>query len=393
MASPPETATDQIPSSHARDIDSTDHPISFVERQISTLAQEMSDCSEPVVVLPVGKSGAGKTTLINTFFELTGYKAFRASMGASPVTKAVDYCDKDVKGVKVRLIDMPGLHDSAPDARQRVAVPRNIMASLKVVTGKGLDVVFFCISLTNRHENINWKIIDTLTTLFGKQVWSHVIFIFTFADFVEYQGKDALKLAEGYIPDLTTYLRKKGVNQEIRLIHSPPEEADILCSFKGIPGIVVSDKPTIPKDWKDLLFLLVLNKCKNENIPAVLKMWRMYFNWYETKKTLKIVSKCGGLGAGIATTGAAAIGAVVGGLTTIPIGGVGALAGAAAGATIVGLIGTIGGFGSVAGTALGIRAAYIFVSRRGIINAERNKLEIRRMSEAESAASEQATVV
>ena len=62
----------------------------------------------PLVLVTVGKPGAGKSTLINNFLRLRGKKVAKSKASPDYVTKTIDYYEQVVHGVTVCIIDTPG---------------------------------------------------------------------------------------------------------------------------------------------------------------------------------------------------------------------------------------------------------------------------------------------
>ena len=351
----------------------------------ATTDQQKSDKDKQFVIVTAGKAGVGKSTLINNFLELEGEAALKAKPGPKSVTRKVDYCDKEFKGVQVRVIDIPGLH--AADSGDRTDTRDDILGDLKGVTEKGVDVVFYCINLLNRLENVDYENMGTLNTAFGSKIWEHVIFVFTRTDSVLHDGSNPEELVGEFIEELHKHLVNKiKVNVEIRSIYSfKTDTMDMLSkdaeinTFNGIVGIPVSKNPAIPENWRTTLLLQVIRKCRKENIPALLEM--KFFDWDEFKKISAFVAASGVGGAALGTAAGASVGAVIGGALTAPIGGAGAVPTAAGGATVGACIGTIGGSVIAGFGAFATRVALIVSSRNKI--EERARLKIKEMLEKE----------
>ena len=166
------------------------------------------------MIVTAGKAGAGKSTLVNNFLELTSDAGCKACLGPNSVTTKVDYFDREIHDVKVRVIDMPGFY--AADSGVITDKKKYILGELKGVTKKGVDVVFYCINLLHRLENVDYENLDTLHKEFGSDIWEHVIFVFTRTDTVMCEGDDPKILIEEYIEVLQKHLGKKKTIEEWR---------------------------------------------------------------------------------------------------------------------------------------------------------------------------------
>ena len=344
------------------------------------------------VIVTAGKSGVGKSTLINNFLQLEGEAAFEARSGPSSVTTSVQHCDREVNGIKVHVIDMPALH--AADSGDRTNTSEDVLHDFKALAMEGVDVVFYCFYLLNRLENVDIENMDTLTKAFGPKIWENVIFVFTHTDMVLLNGSNLEELVEKYIEALRNHLvEKKKVNVEIRSIYSFPDDVfsdgSEINKYNGIVGIPVSKDLAIPENWRITLLLQVIRKCRKENIPALLKLNRV--DWGEIKKSTAIIAASGIGGAALGTAAGATIGALVGGLLTAPVGGVGAVPTAAGGAAIGAWIGTLGGSVPAGLTAFGTRVGLVLYTRRKMEEYARHK--IKEMLEKEKKLAEEASGV
>ena len=62
------------------------------------------------MIVVAGKSGTGKSTLINNFLALDSSQAAESRLQPTSVTKDVKVYNGEVSDVLVRAIDMTGLH-------------------------------------------------------------------------------------------------------------------------------------------------------------------------------------------------------------------------------------------------------------------------------------------
>ena len=349
----------------------TENKVEFI-RQFS-----QSKRDKQVVIITAGKSGVGKSTLINTFLGLEGDEASPARIQPKSVTGSISTYDKVMNDVSVRVIDIPGLH--AYDHEQ--GKEKTVLVELNKLTEGQADVLFYCFNITTRLDRIDFDNISTLTRVFGSGIWDHAIFVFTWADIVIHNGSNLEEVVDDYAKSLQAELvGNRKFKTEIRSIYS--FDTDMLSddseinTYNGIVTIPVSKDPTVPKEWRTTLLLQIIRKCRAENIAAFLQI-QYKIDWKEVGKTVLITAAGGGAGAVIGTGIGAAIGAAVGGALTAPIGGIGAIPTAAGGAALGAWIGTIAGGGGV-GAASGITNVAFVIKRR--IKAEREaRRKIRNM--------------
>ena len=348
------------------------------EERVDLIRQwSQSHGSKSVVIVTAGKSGVGKSTFINTFLGLEGEEVSVNSLQPTSVTQDLNVYEKEINGVNVRVIDMPGLHATDHDSDESEIIIRELSA----MTDGRADVVFFCMNILNRIDKVDLENIDTLTKAFGTEIWKHVIFVFTWADIALYGGNNLEKLVDKFIKEIHKHLVVKQVEVEIRSIYSFPssdlgsEESEI-NKFDGIVGIPVSKNPNDPPEWRITLLLQVIRKCKKENIPAFLQLNAVHgIDWDEVRKTAAIATAGGVGGAAVGSAVGATFGAVIGGLLTAPIGGVGAVPTAAGGAAVGALIGSIGSGGTAAVATLAARIAFVIRVRQKMEKRARRKIK------------------
>ena len=162
-----------------------------------------------------GKSGTGKSTLINNFLSLDKNKAAESRLQPTSVTKEVKRYDGKVNGVPIRAVDMPGLHAR----RHSEDTESEVIAALCHFTGGNADILIYCVSLTQRLDSIDERNIATLNKAFGKKIWNNAIFVLTHADAVledEDNKSNFDELVEGFTRELQEILTECEVDSRVR---------------------------------------------------------------------------------------------------------------------------------------------------------------------------------
>jgi len=297
-----------------------------------------------LVLVTGGKSGAGKSTLINNLLELKGKKAAETKADPKSVTKAVDYYEEEVHGIKVRIIDTPSLEAEDLTSKEE----KEVLATLSVLTDGKADIMLYCMKLTDRGDDKDERIVKKLTRAFDEEIWRHTILVLTFGDAVLNHNDGDRDLLEQFTNKFENLLKKAGVRDvPVKSILSAQDAGSELESVQqpGIIGVPVGKRTTSPKDWKDLLFKEIIKKCTIDSIPAMLVLQGMTPGWLGGGGVGALAgSMAGGSIGGV-------VGSVVGGAIGALFGGIGAIPGAAIGAGIGKGIGTITGgvvtFGAV----------------------------------------------
>ncbi|KAH9291582.1 hypothetical protein KI387_043229, partial [Taxus chinensis] len=126
-------------------------------------------------ILVIGKNGVGKTATINLIFRevTTKTDAFR------PGTKRVQEIVGTVNGIRVRVIDTPGLHVSSADQ----SLNGKILASIKHFIKKTPpDIVLYVDRLDMLSRgNGDFHLLRTITDAFRPAVWFNAILVLTHA--------------------------------------------------------------------------------------------------------------------------------------------------------------------------------------------------------------------
>ena len=187
-----------------------------------------------VNILVAGKTGVGKSTLVNI---LVGEEVAKVGETLFPETVDVNPYRLDGSGVDVVIWDTPGLQDGSGKERKYAAKMREKCARY--------DLVMYCMSMVEpriREDDI--KAITTMTKGFGERIWENAIFVLTFANHV-----------------VQTVENPKDVEERYKQFNS--ETADIGCKVSEklatniavIPtGFTIGDGkgrklPPITKDW------------------------------------------------------------------------------------------------------------------------------------------------
>ena len=278
----------------------------------------------PLVLVTVGKAGAGKSTLINNFLRLRGDKVAKSKASPEFGTKGIDYYEQEVHGIVVHIIDTPGLEAKHRSSKEEWEE----LATLSVLTDGKADIMLYCMKLTDRGDDKDERIVKKLTRAFGKEIWRHTILVLTFGDAVLNHNDGDRDLLEGFTKEFERFLKKAGVNDV-------PVKSVVSTEFNKAPGkvhhpeiigIPVGQRIKTPQNWTGLLFKEIIKKCKIDAIPAILVLQYIPPHWLASilKLTAAIVggTLCGLLtGAVVVVVGLAFVGREKEHLLEILIGG------------------------------------------------------------------------
>ncbi|XP_051131516.1 translocase of chloroplast 159, chloroplastic-like [Andrographis paniculata] len=152
------------------------YSLDAAKRMASQLESENKDDLDfSVNILVLGKSGVGKSATINSIFgeEKAPIDAFNTGTNtARDITGFVD-------GVKVRLIDTPGLKTSAMEQ----SFNRAVLSSVKKLTSKSpIDVLLYVDRLDAQTRDLNdLPLLKTIAGVLGPSIWRSAVVTLTHA--------------------------------------------------------------------------------------------------------------------------------------------------------------------------------------------------------------------
>ena len=344
----------------------------------------LDNVDRDIVVVVAGKSGTGKSTLINNFLALGRNEAAENRLKPTSVTDNVKVYNGEVNDVCIRAVDMPGLHAR----RHNRDMEKNVIAALSYHTKGNADILIYCVSLTQRLDSIDEKNIGTLIKAFGKKIWDNAIFVLTHADSVLEDEESANKLdglVEEFVKELQEILADLEVEACIKPFSSghisespssevalgPPIEFEVApeSSLKtkasqhdtGIPATTQDTKKEVvaiptgkklnkPPEWRESLLAQVITLCQSRAISKLTQLEGISMEkiMQKLKKGVKVGTAAGAVGsasgAALGPRILAFIGSRLGSALAIRIGtaGVaGALTGGFVGAVVLALAGAV----------------------------------------------------
>ncbi|XP_059647502.1 translocase of chloroplast 120, chloroplastic-like [Cornus florida] len=177
---------------------------SAMAEQLEAAGQEPLDFSCTIMVL--GKTGVGKSATINSIFDEVkfGTDAFQSG------TKKVQDVVGTVQGIKVRVIDTPGLLPSWSDQRQNEKILHSVKRFIKKTPP---DIVLYLDRLDMQSRDFcDMPLLRTITDIFGPSIWFNAIVVLTHAASAPPEGPNGT--ATSY--DMFVTQRSHVVQQAIR---------------------------------------------------------------------------------------------------------------------------------------------------------------------------------
>ncbi|KAH7574913.1 hypothetical protein JRO89_XS02G0021200 [Xanthoceras sorbifolium] len=177
---------------------------SAMAEQLEAAGQEPLDFSCTIMVL--GKTGVGKSATINSIFDEVKFGTDAFQMGTKKVQDVVG----TVQGIKVRVIDTPGLLPSWSDQRQNEKILHSVKRFIKKTPP---DIVLYLDRLDMQSRDFgDMPLLRTITEIFGPSIWFNAIVVLTHAASAPPDGPNGT--ASSY--DMFVTQRSHVVQQAIR---------------------------------------------------------------------------------------------------------------------------------------------------------------------------------
>ena len=149
----------------------------------SILAEELKNEETEIRIIVTGKTGNGKSSLLNSILELEEFKEGYEGLRCTTTVTTHHY---DVTpGLSIKLFDSPGLQDITGEEN-------SIIRELKEKCGE-VNLALICKSMIDYRLTPDDKLaLKKLHSAFGDEFWKHVVFIFTFANKEDYSLRSAI---------------------------------------------------------------------------------------------------------------------------------------------------------------------------------------------------------
>ena len=216
-------------------------------------------------VLVVGKTGTGKSRLINNIF--AEYVAEEGDDLESETEGIVEHRGQ-VRGTEVIVHDTQGLADT------KSADDEQILEKIgKLIASNLIDLTVFCVSMKDTRLDRDIKRTFIELNRMGLN-WENTIIVLTFADEFHVPPKQKEKRAQ-YFPEKVTKWRESIQKELKESVGLPPEIAGKIAVY---PATYDYDEPLPSKeDWYSPLWLGILKALPNNSVLQFMNMHQENF--------------------------------------------------------------------------------------------------------------------
>ncbi|XP_076018590.1 GTPase IMAP family member 8-like [Genypterus blacodes] len=134
----------------------------------------MAGQSDERRIVLLGKSGAGKSSLANTIF---GESMFKAKLSSKSVTSLCQAESKSVNGKRIKLIDTPGFFDT--DMREEELKPEMVKCISECLPGPHAFLLVLKVETFTQQEN---EVIKKILQYFSEEAFKYSAVVFTHGD-------------------------------------------------------------------------------------------------------------------------------------------------------------------------------------------------------------------
>ena len=300
-----------------------------VDRTGGEVQIDIVETPEAMNILVIGKTGAGKSSLINAFF---GREVAKERDGVTPQQhETVEIHRGNVAGIDVTMVDTRGLGDSETKNESILQEIKKILKS-----AAEFDLILICIRMDARIDQSSVDAMhDVAQICGGAWFWKRAIIVLTFTNMFEYVLKTKYRNIQR--EEIVGKIAEEVQAVFLMIKRYLPKNIEI--PFVNVGWRHSKEKLSTSDDWLHDFFVCCINRCSEDKRVAM-----------ETIAEVVGVTVVAAIGGGAC---AGAVGAGIGGVVgTLFFPGVGTVGGAALGAQYGAAFGsTISGvFSLMAGT-------------------------------------------
>ncbi|XP_052724000.1 translocase of chloroplast 159, chloroplastic-like [Vigna angularis] len=255
----------------------------FVIRSAKTLAKKFEEsCPDDIDfslnILVLGESGVGKSATINSIFG----EMKVVTNAFEPATTSVEEVCGTIDGIKIRILDTPGLKSSMKEQ----AYNRKVLSCIERYMKKfPPDVILYVDRADFQTRDLNdLPIIRSITSSLGPSIWQRAILALTHAASVPLDGSSGSPLSYEVFVAQKSYLVQQSITQAVRnLCQLSPSFMCPVALVENHPlcGKNVSGDCVLPSGlrWRSQLLALCFSLKILSEVSSVSRPETLFDHW------------------------------------------------------------------------------------------------------------------
>ena len=249
--------------------------MAFSMTQICEEIDKWTEESNSVKIFVTGKTGTGKSTLVNG---IVGQEVARVGRCLEPGTSDINpkKCSTGPHNVAVTVCDSPGLQDGNTEEASYLDMIRQYCTTTSSPAVYDVDLILYCMNMSDtRMKGYDVNAMIKLTKTLGKDMWKNTLIVLTFANRVVTQAEEEhdnndVAVSDAYATKLKMWIDeiRSVLFKDVNLSKEEAQKIRITPAGK-------SNKPQIiPGDdvWLSKLWYEAVSAARSSAVPALIKM-------------------------------------------------------------------------------------------------------------------------
>ena len=227
---------------------------------LSVELERARSIQKPLTIVFLGRVGRGKSTLINSLF---GRAVVTESDSVYPGSKEICTNTYHMNGLSIIMVDTPGFITVTDSAKPMVDTMKEIAEKIPEYN---VDLVIYCVKMTDRFDGIDEQIAGELTKIYGSKIWTHSLFVLTFANEVKPSRScgnlDIITNFKKRVGEMTDAIKKIILQKSAQVQEEIADNVPVVpvgCLQRLRQGIAIDELPD-GSNWLSNFWCQVLNR-------------------------------------------------------------------------------------------------------------------------------------